>query len=92
MRMASPRATLENGAGREPCQPRRGVRLGGVDTYALYRSDDGGASFRVQSKDSNIGNRPFYYAEIHASPTNEDHVFSLWTWSPSRRMAGRRGT
>ncbi len=62
-----------------PANPDVVYALVESDTYALYRSDDGGASFRVQSKDSNIGNRPFYYAEIHASPTNEDHVFSLWS-------------
>ena len=37
--------------------------------YALYRSDAGGLSFPRRSTDNEIGNRPFYYAEIHADPS-----------------------
>ena len=57
--------------------------------YALYRSDDGGQTFSLRSKDSDVGNRPFYYAEIHADPTNEDHVFSLWSMVSKSTDGGR---
>jgi len=57
--------------------------------YALYRSDDGGATFRRQTTDSDVGNRPFYYAEIHCDPTNEDHVFSLWSMVSKSTDGGR---
>ena len=57
--------------------------------YALYRSDDGGATFHRQTTDSDVGNRPFYYAEIHCDPTNEDHVFSLWSMVSKSTDGGR---
>ena len=57
--------------------------------YALYRSDDGGETFRRQTTDSDVGNRPFYYAEIHCDPTNEDHVYSLWSMVSKSTDGGR---
>ncbi len=57
--------------------------------YALYRSDDGGVNFRRQTTDSDVGNRPFYYAEIHCDPTNEDHIFSLWSMVSKSTDGGR---
>ncbi|MDA0940312.1 MAG: hypothetical protein O2990_04860 [Bacteroidetes bacterium] len=57
--------------------------------YALYRSDDGGATFRRQTTDSDVGNRPFYYAEIHCDPTNEDHIYSLWSMVSKSTDGGR---
>ena len=59
------------------------------EDYALYRSNDGGVSFQRQSTDSDVGNRPFYYAEIHCDPTNEDHVFSLWSMVSKSTDGGR---
>ena len=56
--------------------------------YALYRSDDGGATFRRQTTDSDVGNRPFYYAETTAT-TNEDHVFGLWSMVSKSTDGGR---
>ncbi len=44
---------------------------------ALYRSDDGGATFSKISEDRGIGNRPFYYFEIHADTKNENRLYSL---------------
>jgi photosystem II stability/assembly factor-like uncharacterized protein len=46
---------------------------------ALYRSEDGGAKWRMISQDDNIGNRPFYYAEIYVDPKNENRVYSIWS-------------
>ena len=59
------------------------------EDYALYRSNDGGVSFQRQSTDSDVGNRPFYYAEIHCDPTNEDHVYSLWSMVSKSTDGGR---
>ena len=59
------------------------------ENYALYRSKDGGVSFQRQSTDSDVGNRPFYYAEIHCDPTNEDHVYSLWSMVSKSTDGGR---
>ncbi|MDJ0842060.1 MAG: hypothetical protein QNK37_36500 [Acidobacteriota bacterium] len=45
---------------------------------ALYRSDDGGFKWRKIS-DKNIGNRPFYYAEIYVDPKNENRIYNLYS-------------
>ena len=59
------------------------------EDYALYRSNDGGVSFQRQTTDSDVGNRPFYYAEIHCDPTNEDHIYSLWSMVSKSTDGGR---
>lgn len=44
----------------------------------LYRSDDGGENWRKIS-DKNVGNRPFYYADIFVDPKNENRLFNLYS-------------
>ncbi|MCL7960846.1 MAG: hypothetical protein M8861_11670 [marine benthic group bacterium] len=46
---------------------------------ALFRSDDGGISWRSVGKGDNVGNRPFYYADIRVDPERADRVYSLWS-------------
>ena len=41
----------------------------------LYRSDDRGASFRLVSDKDEILNRPFYYTNLDADPTNADILY-----------------
>ena len=45
---------------------------------ALYRSNDGGFKWSKVS-DKNIGDRPFYYADIFVDPQNEDRIYSLYS-------------
>jgi photosystem II stability/assembly factor-like uncharacterized protein len=45
---------------------------------ALYRSDDGGFSWKKRSE-NDIGNRPFYYAEFYVDPLNENRIYNLWS-------------
>ncbi len=45
---------------------------------AIYRSDDGGITWEKRGE-KNIGNRPFYYAEIYADPKNENRVYTLFS-------------
>ncbi|MFD2516747.1 VPS10 domain-containing protein [Salinimicrobium flavum] len=48
---------------------------------ALYRSDDGGENWTMVNDDMDeIGNRPFYYAEIYVAPNNENRVYSIFTY------------
>ncbi len=47
---------------------------------ALYRSDDGGFNWKKVNDKSDIGNRPFYYSDIHVDPENENRVFSVFTY------------
>ena len=46
---------------------------------ALYKSEDGGFKWKKIS-DKNIGNRPFYYAEIYVDPINENRIYNLHTY------------
>jgi len=46
---------------------------------ALYRSDDGGISWELVGKGDNVGNRPFYYADLRVDPERPDRVYSLWS-------------
>lgn len=48
---------------------------------ALYRSEDGGENWKkVNDNMDEIGNRPFYYAEIYVAPNNENRVYSIFTY------------
>src|SRR5690606_5912094 len=44
----------------------------------LYRSDDGGEHWSLVST-KNIGNRPFYYADIYVDPKNENRLYNLFS-------------
>ncbi|RMG80216.1 MAG: hypothetical protein D6714_15090 [Bacteroidetes bacterium] len=48
---------------------------------AIFRSEDGGKTWsrRSKPKDGNIGNRPFYYADIYVDVKNENRVYSIAT-------------
>ncbi|MCO6475211.1 MAG: hypothetical protein J5I94_01250 [Phaeodactylibacter sp.] len=45
---------------------------------ALYRSDDGGYTWK-KTADRNIGDRPFYYADIAVDPENENRVYNVYS-------------
>ncbi len=53
---------------------------------ALYRSDDGGFKWKMINDKSSgrgsggIGNRPFYYSDIFVDPTNENRIYSVFTY------------
>ena len=44
----------------------------------LYRSVDGGKTWQLRGT-KNIGDRPFYYADIHVDPENENRVYTLFS-------------
>lgn len=45
---------------------------------AIYRSTDGGFNWEKRGEQG-IGNRPFYYAEIHIDPQNENRLYTLFS-------------
>ncbi|UZO80319.1 hypothetical protein NBT05_15355 [Aquimarina sp. ERC-38] len=47
---------------------------------ALYKSTDGGFSWKKINDKNDIGNRPFYYSEIYVDPQNENRVYSIFTY------------
>lgn len=48
----------------------------------LYRTTDGGLNWELRgasARVNNIGDRPFYYHEIHVDPKNENRLYSLYS-------------
>ncbi len=58
---------------------------------AVFRSEDGGESWKQVSKakDSNIGGRPFYYADIYVDVKNENRVYSIASEVTSTEDGGK---
>ena len=54
----------------------------------LYHSKDGGVSWSLIQRD-NIGNRPFYYADIYADPSDERRLFNLYSMVDLSEDGGR---
>ena len=47
----------------------------------LYKSIDGGDTWKLMNENMDeIGNRPFYYAEIYVDPQNENRLYSIFTY------------
>ncbi|GAB1444709.1 hypothetical protein MASR2M41_03320 [Flammeovirgaceae bacterium] len=46
----------------------------------LYKSEDGGFKWKVINENMDqIGDRPFYYGEIHADPKNENRLYTIFS-------------
>jgi len=58
--------------------PKRIYALIECSKNALYRSDDGGFTW-AKMTDQNVSNRPFYYHEIYADPSDPDRVYNLFS-------------
>ncbi len=56
---------------------------------ALYKSMDGGFSWKMINDKSDIGNRPFYYSEIYVDPQNENRIYSVFTYINVSEDGGR---
>ena len=54
----------------------------------LYKSTDGGESWKLVSK-KNIGNRPFYYAELYVDPRNENRIYNIYTYVSKSEDGGK---
>ncbi|MHB1225433.1 MAG: WD40/YVTN/BNR-like repeat-containing protein [Gemmatimonadaceae bacterium] len=46
------------------------------DTGGVYRSDDRGETWTQTSHQNGLTNRPFYYLNLDADPTNADRIFA----------------
>ncbi len=66
-----------------PSNPARIYALIETDQYAfegvLWRSDDGGDSWRLISRDQQYHTRPHYYTRLVVAPDNDDEVYFLAT-------------
>ncbi len=54
----------------------------------LYKSMDGGENWSLVSE-KNIGNRPFYYAELYVDPQNENRIYNLHTYVTKSEDGGK---
>jgi len=54
----------------------------------LYKSSDGGKKWSLVSEE-NIGNRPFYYAELYVDPQNENRLYNIYTYVSKSEDGGR---
>ncbi len=59
-----------------PSNPEIVYALVEAKENALYKSVDGGRNWRKMA-DKNMGDRPFYYAEMYVSPKNENTIYSI---------------
>ena len=66
-----------------PSDPKRIYALIETDQYefkgVLWRSEDGGGSWRLISRDQQYNTRPHYYTRLVVAPDNADEVYFLAT-------------
>ncbi len=61
-----------------PSKPNIVYALIEAKKTALYKSTDGGYQWKKVT-DKNVGNRPFYYADIYVDPKNENRIYNLYS-------------
>ncbi|MEQ8705926.1 MAG: hypothetical protein RIC19_18500 [Phaeodactylibacter sp.] len=71
-----------------PSKPNIVYALIEAKKNGFYKSTDGGFNWKLVSTE-NIGNRPFYYADIFADPQNENRVFNLWSYLSKSEDGGK---
>ncbi len=62
-----------------PSNPKIVYALVEAKKNVLLKSEDGGFTFKPINDKHEIGNRPFYYAEIYVNPQNENEIYSLYS-------------
>lgn len=74
-----------------PSDPDRVYAYVESKSNAVFRSDDGGFTWKQASKakDNGIGGRPFYYADIYVDPKNENRIYSIHSTITSSEDGGK---
>jgi photosystem II stability/assembly factor-like uncharacterized protein len=60
-----------------PSDPKRVYALIESTAGILWRSDDGGDTWMMVTKDTLVNNRPFYFSHVVVDPSNANHVYGL---------------
>jgi photosystem II stability/assembly factor-like uncharacterized protein len=60
-----------------PSNPKIVYALFELESPALYRSDDGGESWKLQSNDHSMAERASYYTRLSVSSSNADEVHTI---------------
>lgn len=55
----------------------------------LYRSDNGGDSWRLVNDNDGVNGRPFYYADIYTDPENENRLYKIETYIYASEDGGK---
>ena len=55
----------------------------------LYRSDDAGATWKMESTDTLVDQRPFYFSNIAVDPKDENHVYSVSEMASESKDGGK---
>ena len=63
-----------------PSNPDRIYALIEAEKNALYRTDNGGKNWKKINDKPGIGNRPFYYSEIYVDPSNDNRLYTIFTY------------
>lgn len=71
-----------------PSKPNILYALVEAKENGLYKSVDGGENWKLIST-KNIGNRPFYYADIFVDSGNENRLWNLWTYVSKSEDGGK---
>ena len=71
-----------------PSKPNIVYALIEAKTNGLYKSTDGGSKWKLVSE-KNIGNRPFYYADIFVDTGNENRIWNLWSYVSKSEDGGK---
>ena len=71
-----------------PSKPNIVYALVEAKKNGLYKSTDGGEKWSLVSQ-KNIGNRPFYYADIFVDPLNENRIYNLWSYVSRSEDGGK---
>jgi photosystem II stability/assembly factor-like uncharacterized protein len=60
-----------------PSNPQRIYALIESNDGTLWRSDDGGKSWKLVNKSHGIDQRPFYFTSLSVDPNDQNHVFFM---------------
>ena len=60
-----------------------------AEENGIYRSTDGGQSWKNTDARRDFGNRPFYYADLRVDPELPNRVYSLWSRISASDDAGK---
>ncbi|MEM7573469.1 MAG: hypothetical protein AAF433_11235 [Bacteroidota bacterium] len=71
-----------------PSKPEIVYALVEAEKNGLYKSTNGGKDWSLVSSE-NIGNRPFYYAELYVDPQNENRIYNLWSYVSKSEDGGK---
>ncbi|MFL1897235.1 hypothetical protein ACJRPK_16145 [Aquimarina sp. 2-A2] len=75
-----------------PSKPNIVYALVEAKKNALYKSFDGGFTWKMINDKKDIGNRPFYYSDIFVDPQNENRVYSVFTYVNVSEDGGKNFT